>query len=304
MEEASQWKAEHEKHAAELDARAALAEAERDRIASESAERCNRDDAALKSLNEQVTGLADELRAREITAATIRAELEQRATELGAAQQQIDSLEHALAQGLASIQNARQEAEIAAKADIDRARTEFEYELVRAKSAFLKDLREAEAARKDAEEAAKVEVARAQEEFKHELDRAKTVLANDFQLAREGRDAAEAAALANEGKLVERFQELATLSNLLREQESRNDEVEEYAAWLTALNEALVREPGWWHLMPRQWRRRQSLRRLRETGLFDGDGYLRSYPDVAEAGFDPLDHYVRHGHNEDRSRNF
>lgn len=37
-----------------------------------------------------------------------------------------------------------------------------------------------------------------------------------------------------------------------------------------------------------------------ETGLFDHDWYLDRYPDVRGAGFDPLDHFVRHGMGEGR----
>lgn len=39
------------------------------------------------------------------------------------------------------------------------------------------------------------------------------------------------------------------------------------------------------------------------SGLFDADYYLRTYPDVREAGVDPLDHFVRHGEAESRRPN-
>ena len=38
------------------------------------------------------------------------------------------------------------------------------------------------------------------------------------------------------------------------------------------------------------------------SGLFDPAWYLRLYPDVAEAGLDPLVHYVTAGAAEDGSR--
>ena len=38
-----------------------------------------------------------------------------------------------------------------------------------------------------------------------------------------------------------------------------------------------------------------------ESGLFDAQWYLTTYPDVAAAGQDPLDHYLNHGANEGRN---
>ena len=40
-----------------------------------------------------------------------------------------------------------------------------------------------------------------------------------------------------------------------------------------------------------------------ETGLFDAAWYRRRYPDVAEAGMDPLHHYAEHGWREGRAPN-
>lgn len=37
-----------------------------------------------------------------------------------------------------------------------------------------------------------------------------------------------------------------------------------------------------------------------QSGLFDAAWYLRRYPDVAAAGMDPWQHYLHHGHKEDR----
>ncbi|MVW80524.1 glycosyltransferase [Bordetella sp. 02P26C-1] len=39
---------------------------------------------------------------------------------------------------------------------------------------------------------------------------------------------------------------------------------------------------------------------VRQSDLFDAGWYLRQYPDVADAGFDPAVHYVRHGAAEQR----
>lgn len=51
------------------------------------------------------------------------------------------------------------------------------------------------------------------------------------------------------------------------------------------------------------WNEAQACREIAASGLFDGDWYLREYPDVAAAGMDPLLHYVRHGEKEGRLPN-
>ena len=48
-------------------------------------------------------------------------------------------------------------------------------------------------------------------------------------------------------------------------------------------------------------RRRHHLRMIRESGLFDPDWYLASYPDVAAAGLDPALHFLLHGAAERRN---
>lgn len=49
----------------------------------------------------------------------------------------------------------------------------------------------------------------------------------------------------------------------------------------------------------RQWSRDKQL--VEESGLFDRDWYLQTYPDVAEAGVDPVEHYLRAGAGEGRN---
>lgn len=44
----------------------------------------------------------------------------------------------------------------------------------------------------------------------------------------------------------------------------------------------------------------QDIAFLRDCRLFDQDGYLQRYPDVAQAGIDPIEHYVMHGAAEGR----
>ena len=53
----------------------------------------------------------------------------------------------------------------------------------------------------------------------------------------------------------------------------------------------------------RQLRQRKVARRLLDSGLFDPVFYLAQYPDVAEAGIDPLSHYLSRGFAEGRRPN-
>jgi hypothetical protein len=43
---------------------------------------------------------------------------------------------------------------------------------------------------------------------------------------------------------------------------------------------------------------------IAQSGLFDKEWYLVTYPDVAEAGVDPVEHYDAHGWKEGRWPNF
>ena len=116
-------------------------------------------------------------------------------------------------------------------------------------------------------------------------------------------ETAEATARSNEGKLAQRYQETATLTNLLKKEKLQSERVWEEFHWLVVLSDRLGNQPRWWGLLPKSWRRARQLKRLRRVGLFDSDAYLQRYPDVAFARLDPLDHYLRHGIGEGRSRN-
>jgi len=72
--------------------------------------------------------------------------------------------------------------------------------------------------------------------------------------------------------------------------------------WLRALQIAMAGRPLWWSLLPASSRRAREYEMLRGVGLFDDRSYLARYPDVADHGMDPLDHYVAHGMHEGRQR--
>jgi SAM-dependent methyltransferase len=115
---------------------------------------------------------------------------------------------------------------------------------------------------------------------------------------------AQAEARTAEAKLADRFQELATLTQLLRQKEQHAAAAQENLEWLLSLHQRMMRRPKWWNFMPESWRRRREHERLQRSGLFDAGDYLQRYPDVAAEGFDPLDHYLRHGFREGRARAF
>ena len=113
-------------------------------------------------------------------------------------------------------------------------------------------------------------------------------------------DAVEASRLGADGDLSERFREINGLAVLLREQERLCEAAESRADWLREVAATLLTPPRWWALIPAAWRLKRQLRILRSRGLFDGEAYLKQYPDVAATGMNPLQHYLLHGIHEGR----
>ena len=70
--------------------------------------------------------------------------------------------------------------------------------------------------------------------------------------------------------------------------------------WLNKEKESgeASKRPGFWRRLERGIRKRRK-RWIGGVG-FDRDWYLKEYPDIARAGIDPLDHYVRYGIKESR----
>ena len=104
-----------------------------------------------------------------------------------------------------------------------------------------------------------------------------------------------------ERRLKSHFSETGTLSKMLleREENARKEAVK--VQRLREILQALARRPRLSGLLPRSHQRRQQNERLKRLGLFDGARYLRMNPDVADSGMDPLEHFVLHGIDEDRS---
>lgn len=103
-------------------------------------------------------------------------------------------------------------------------------------------------------------------------------------------------------KLEVSTREIAILSRLLRERERATDIAQDSARWLASVYRASRSCPSWWRFMPIRWQNRKKAERLRRQGIFDGQAYLKRYPDVAEARMDPLQHYIVSGMAEGRLR--
>ena len=208
-----------------------------------------------------------------------------------------------------ALRQAEREAEVRAaeREAAARARAQYEWrlaklakrvagsadELARVKREFDDKL---DAERRSERDTAREEIVRVREKAERELERAST----DLRLAREACEKAERDLSANNEKLKGRYEELATLATFLREQEHRSDDLAEQLRWLSAANQHILSRPRWWNLMPRRWQQRRMRQKFEAAGLFDGEEYLLSHPDVRAAGIDPLEHYLRHGLKEGR----
>lgn len=83
-------------------------------------------------------------------------------------------------------------------------------------------------------------------------------------------------------------------------QEHNRVERQEMVEWMASVIRAVHSRPVWWGWLPPRWQRQMLTARLARRGLFDGKAYIRDYPDVAQAGMDPLLHYIMHGRHEGR----
>jgi len=277
----------------------------------------------LESVKVRLTEAEDELRARFVecehlhvqlaAAQAARDELKLRESELRQRQEEIEQTRAELASA-----QARQKelaAQVAEGAATQKALTDERDELksrlaqaVEELALISKEHEEAEDRLKDHVEKLR-RISREQGELQRRLratenesEKREKELSLEVRTAEAQRSAAVSAAEIAEVKLTERYQELATLTNLLRQHEQSRDEAIEHLEWFGKLHDRLAKQPRWWNLMPKSWRRQRQGRHLLQTGLFNGSAYLERYQDVADARIDPLEHYLRHGMHEGRSR--
>ncbi|MDI6026613.1 class I SAM-dependent methyltransferase [Corticibacterium sp. UT-5YL-CI-8] len=157
-----------------------------------------------------------------------------------------------------------------------------------------------------------------------EINALKSEIEETRSITSELREAKEKATTENgrlEGKLKERFEEIATLTRMIsdNQSESRRNaarleaQARQSAAKLKHLQIVAAKEMGnavsslldggQWRFMPGKMRLKRQLELVRKSGLFDADWYLGHYEDVAQAGIDPLLHYVVFGAKEGREPN-
>lgn len=139
---------------------------------------------------------------------------------------------------------------------------------------------------------------------KAEAEKARSDRAAEAQKAKAEKERLEA-------RLKERFDEIAALTRLVQEKErdalakaERADKMRlAAAAELGRAVAALIDGRGFPPFLGRRAALVRKAARLRRSGLFDGDWYLRRYRDVADAGMDPALHYVEYGAGEGREPN-
>lgn len=103
-------------------------------------------------------------------------------------------------------------------------------------------------------------------------------------------------------RLKERFEEIATLTQLLEQYEKkakRFGRVRQLPSTTTQVLKAAGRRRHWTDLYHRI-RHAGALGRLKRSGLFDENWYLHQNPDVLASGVDPALHYIRFGAAEGR----
>lgn len=110
-----------------------------------------------------------------------------------------------------------------------------------------------------------------------------------------------------EAGLAERFNEIAVMTRLLADRESAVVASNERIEWLRQVSGFLLNNSRSHSLkgrlaalMPASVRLNKQKERLKRSGIFDPGAYLAANPDVAEAGMDPLRHYIEHGIAEGR----
>ena len=144
-------------------------------------------------------------------------------------------------------------------------------------------------------------------ESEDEIDSVRSTLSEREKTLGAAVDQARVEKEAVSARLDGRFREIATLTNLLAEQESRERQSRREADWLreaasVLLNDSKTRKGSLMRFMPTMFHVKRQRKQLQRKGIFDGDAYLAVNADVAADGADPLTHYLTHGISENRRR--
>jgi chromosome segregation ATPase len=290
----------------------------------------------LKSEVDRLAGLDRELKIREDRIAALESNLRQRQEEISQAwaeakserkakeqlesevrkhQERIEELDEKLGETdawlfklsgdrrLAEQTSARLEAELSRERELrssDRSRADVLSKEVEA----LRRVREFDEGRlEDLQKARELDGDRIEKGHRQLALMLEQLRQREVELAAQKADAeAMAAKLVAAGDDLERLKgETSNLSRAQREKDLIARQKERNLDWLRQVDEVIAASTrGWRGLMPPAWRRQRQLDMLRARGLFDSSSYLERYPDVGEAGMDPLLHYIMHGMAEGR----
>lgn len=106
----------------------------------------------------------------------------------------------------------------------------------------------------------------------------------------------------SEARSKELFVEIATLTRLLQNAEARDLGTTAGIELGRAILK-MIELPRVWKLLPAGQRLKRQMTLLKRSGFFDAEWYVAEYRDVAEAGVDPVRHYIEYGAREGRQPN-
>lgn len=140
------------------------------------------------------------------------------------------------------------------------------------------------------------------ERLKHEMAKIRSESDSEIRKLRTEIERAKAERDNIQTRLKERFDEIATLTRLLEQQEekaNRLGQVRQLPNMTRRVLKAAGKRRHWanlWHRI----RYAGALGRLKRSGIFDENWYLLQNPDVSASGINPAIHYIRFGAAEGR----
>jgi Uncharacterized protein conserved in bacteria len=221
------------------------------------------------------------------------ADKEAGATAFGAAQQDVERLQHELADHrheLGIVQSAlcqREEEIVQALSSLDETKQCLAE--ARSETALLNKL--LEQGQTERAELAKSQGVRGEKQRRGAPSQSEVVILSKLLKQRE----AELASIRSSSG------EISQLSKMLKVKEEAAGRTARHADWLEQVNAVVTGYPVWWAFAPKNLREKWQNGRLLRRGLFDAESYLARYPDVSSSGINPLRHYILHGISEKRT---
>lgn len=135
--------------------------------------------------------------------------------------------------------------------------------------------------------------------LQQELESLRTALAERDDMLRSTRERFEHDLLQARRELAEARAEQERLAEQLS---ARRSETQAPASNVSSAP-SQARHPRWWRARLSQRERRMQLdvQLVYQSGLFDAEWYCAEYPDVANTGVNPAEHYLLHGAFEGRN---